>query len=53
VTADLSVGARLPDLGWWGVGLLIGGAVLLVIGSVMLVSAVRNRPRRSGPDPAP
>jgi uncharacterized protein DUF4389 len=51
VTADLSIGARLPDLAWWGVGLLAGGAVALVIASLMLVGAVRRRPRGSAPDP--
>jgi Domain of unknown function (DUF4389) len=53
VAADLSAGARLPDLVWWSVGLLGAGAVLLVIGSLMLFSGARSRPRRSDPDPAP
>jgi hypothetical protein len=53
VSADLSIGARLPDLGWWSVGILGAGAVLLLIGSVMLVSGARSRPGRSDHDPAP
>ena len=53
VAADLSAGARLPDLVWWGVGLLGAGAVLLLIGSVLLVSGARSHPRRSDHDPAP
>jgi hypothetical protein len=52
VTADLSIGARLPDLVWYGVGLLAAGGGLLVIAGVLLISAARSRPRRSGPDPA-
>ena len=45
VRADLSVGARLPDLNWLGVGLLGLGAILLAGGVALLYAGVR-RPRR-------
>ena len=53
VTADLSIGARFPHLGGFGVLLLVAGGVLLAAGAGMLISAARSRPGQSGPDPGP
>ncbi len=53
VTADVSIGAQVPHLGAYGVGLLVVGGLLLAAGGVLLISAARNRPDRSGPGPAP
>jgi hypothetical protein len=51
VTADLSAGARLPDLAWWSVGVLGAGVGLLLIGSLLLVSGARSRSPRSDHEP--
>jgi hypothetical protein len=39
VTAELSVGARLPDLLWIGIGVLAGAAVLLLLGGGTIYAA--------------
>ena len=46
VAADVAVGATLPVLDDVAVGLLVSGAVLLVLAVVLIVAAL---PRGSGP----
>jgi hypothetical protein len=53
VTADLSIGARLPHLAGYGVLLLVVGGLLLAAGAGLLITGARSRPGRSGPDPGP
>jgi Domain of unknown function (DUF4389) len=43
VTADLSVGARFPHLLGIGTGLLVGGGVMLLIGTLGIYAAVARR----------
>jgi Domain of unknown function (DUF4389) len=43
IHADLAIGARFPHLLWIGVGVLAGGALLLLIGGGGLYAAVRTR----------
>jgi hypothetical protein len=47
VQADLSVGARLPDLAWVGIGLVGAGVVLLGVGAGLIYLAVRRPRERS------
>jgi Domain of unknown function (DUF4389) len=49
VRADMSVGARLPDLNWLGLGLLGAGALLLVGGVALLYVGVRRQSAPSIP----
>jgi hypothetical protein len=42
VDADLSIGARLSNLVWWGIGLLLAGAVLAAVAATMTVLAVHR-----------
>lgn len=44
VKADL--GARIPDLLWITIGLLVAGAVLMAGGAFLVLGAVRRRPAR-------
>jgi hypothetical protein len=44
VTADISLGARVPDLLWIGVGVLAFGGLLLALGGLLVYLGVR-RPR--------
>jgi hypothetical protein len=46
VTADISLGAKIPDLLWIGVGVLVFGAFLLALGGGLVFLGV-NRARRS------
>jgi uncharacterized protein DUF4389 len=43
VSAELSIGARFPNLLWIGIGVLGGGALLLVAGGTAIYAAVRRR----------
>ena len=43
IHTDLAIGARFPHLLWIGVGVLAGGALLLLIGAGGLYAAVRTR----------
>jgi hypothetical protein len=43
VHADLAIGARFPHLLWIGIGVLGGGALLLVLGAGGIYAAVRRR----------
>jgi hypothetical protein len=45
VEADLAIGAELPTLIWIGVGLLVGGALLMTIGGLLIYLGGRT-PRR-------
>jgi hypothetical protein len=45
IHADLAIGARFPHLLWIGIGVLAGGALLLLIGGGGLYAAVRTRGR--------
>jgi hypothetical protein len=44
VSADLRVGAELPNLIWLGIGLLAAGALLLTGGVLMIYFGARSRP---------
>jgi hypothetical protein len=44
VHTNLAVGARFPNLGWIGVGVLGGGALLLLLGGTGIWAAVIRRP---------
>jgi hypothetical protein len=46
VAADLNVGARLEDLGWIGLGLLVGGLLLLGIAAALIYMGI---PRSRAP----
>ena len=43
IVADMSIGADLPGLVWVGIGLLAGGAALLVVAGLLLVGGARKR----------
>jgi hypothetical protein len=47
VSAEVSAGAKLPELGAIGWSTMGGGALLLVAGIVLMVAGAR--PRRPGP----
>jgi hypothetical protein len=47
VVALLDVGARFGFLLWLAVGLLVGGAVVLGVGALLIVLGVRERPPRT------
>jgi hypothetical protein len=39
--ADL--GAKVPALPWIGLGLLVGGAIFMAGGALLIISAIRHR----------
>ena len=43
VQADLALGARFPHLLWIGIGMLAGGALLLLLGGTGMYAAIRTR----------
>jgi hypothetical protein len=43
VEAAVSVGAKVPFLLWLGIGLLIGGAILLAVGGLIVYRSSRSR----------
>jgi hypothetical protein len=45
VHADLALGARFPHLLWIGIGVLAGGALLLLLGGAGMYAAIRTRVR--------
>ena len=51
VTAD--AGATIPDLGWIGIGLLVGGGVLFVLAIALVVVPTVRASRRPAPPMAP
>jgi hypothetical protein len=51
VDASLSVGAKVGFVFWVGIGLMIGGALLLLWGAALIYLGVRGR-ARAGPSPA-
>jgi hypothetical protein len=48
VTADVDIGARVPNLIWFGVGFLVAGLLLLALGAFLIYIGVR-RPAASPP----
>ena len=51
VNADLSVGAELPNLIWFGIGLIVVGGIVLGVGVFLIVLGARER--RTTPPPSP
>lgn len=47
VSVGADVGAKAPALVWVALGVLLGGAVLLAAGALLIVGTVRNRPPRA------
>jgi hypothetical protein len=47
VHADVAIGGRFPNLVWFGIGGIIGGALLLVLGGVAIRAALPGRVPRS------
>jgi hypothetical protein len=43
VTADGDIGARIPDLIWFGVGFLVAGLLLLALGGFLIYIGVRSK----------
>lgn len=53
VTADVDIGARIPDLIWFGVGFLVAGLLLLALGAFLIYIGVRRpAPPAAPPTPA-
>lgn len=51
VTADLSIGARFPNLLWIGIAVLSGGIALLLVAGVLIFLGLRRA--RTEPQPLP
>lgn len=45
VAAELSIGAELDPLLWIGIGVLVGGAILALLGAALITSGVRRASR--------
>lgn len=43
VIADVEIGARIPNLIWFGVGFLVAGLLLLALGGFLVYLGVRRR----------
>jgi hypothetical protein len=52
IDVETDLGARIPALRWIAVGLLLGGAVFAVGGTLLIVGAIRTRARVGPPTPA-
>ena len=43
VAAELSIGGELDPVGWIGVGMLIGGALLAAAAALAITAGIRRR----------
>jgi Domain of unknown function (DUF4389) len=53
VNADLRVGAELPNLLWFGIGLIVVGGIILGVGVFLIVLGARERSKSPAPPQQP